>query len=326
MELKTESVKRRMLAALGILGAAGIFYLVLAVRPAASFADPLEFVVAGGDGFSEIAARLEKLGIIRSRFAFEVLALISGSAPRFKPGTYILSPAASSWEIISQLTAGAERETQVTIPDGASVYLIDKILSDAGVLPAGEFRNYVLSLPEMAEGKLFPDTYRFFLNSSPEEVFRKMRDNFERKALPVLAAEPEKAEENLIFASLLEKEVPDTNERRLVAGILKKRLAAGIPLQVDATICYLKQRLRNEYLPCYPLTDFDFGINSPYNTYLNKGLPPGPIGSPGLDAIRAAMNPVDSPYWFYLSDPKTNRTVFAKTLEEHTINRAKYLR
>lgn len=301
-------------------GLAGIFYfiLILALRPASADSEPLEFKVFAGDGFSEIAERLKEKEIIRSAFAFRIFAFISGAALRLKPGDYLLSSASSTSEIISELVAGQRREVEVRIPDGASVYLIDKILSDAGVLPEGKFLEYVLSLPEIAEGKLFPDTYRFFQGSSPEEVFRKMNDNFRQRGLP--------EDDILILASLLEKEVPDSNERRIVAGILKKRLAAGIPLQVDATICYLKQRLSGRYVPCYPLSEADFKIDSPYNTYLVRGLPPGPIGSPGLDAIQAAMEPVDSPYWFYLSDPETNKTIFAKTFEEHATNRVKYLK
>ncbi len=319
-------MKRVILTTLGVLGSAGFFYFALALRPAFPDSGLLEFKVAPGDGFSEIAERLEKKEVVRSAFAFKVFSVVSGAAPRLKPGNYLLSPASSTVEIISELTAGAHREVEVRIPDGASVYLIDKILSDAGVLPAGEFWGYVFSLPEKAEGKLFPDTYRFFLESSPEEVFRKMNENFREKALPVLENGPEKMEENLILASLLEKEVPDGDERRVVAGILRKRLTAGIPLQVDATVCYVKQRLNQSYVPCYPLTDSDLKIDSAYNTYLAKGLPPGPIGSPGLEAIRAAMEPVESPYWFYLSDPATGKTIFAKTLEEHAANRARYLR
>lgn len=314
------------MAVLAVLSLAGIFYFVLATRPVSSAAEVLEFSVLPGDGFSEITGRLEERGLIRSAFAFRVAAALSGAAPRLKPGNYFLSRASSTWEVIFELVVGANREVEVQIPSGASVYLIDKILSDAGVLPEGKFMGYVFSLPETAEGKLFPDTYRFFLGSSPQDVFRKMEENFREKALPLLGAEAERIGENLILASLLEKEVPDGDEQKIVAGILKKRLTAGMPLQVDATICYVKQRLSAGYVPCYPLTESDFKIESPYNTYLNKGLPPGPIGSPGLEAIKAAMNPVDSPYWFYLSDPETRRTIFAKTLEEHAQNRARYLR
>ena len=106
-----------------------------------------------------------------------------------------------------------------------------------------------------------------------------------------------------------------------------------MPLDVDATVCYAKLLENQASRPaasqvaqaCYPLTALDFKIDSPYNTYLYRGLPPGPIGNPGVSAIMAAIHPVVSPYWYYLSDPKTGKTIFAKTLDEQTQNRVKYL-
>jgi UPF0755 protein len=150
-------------------------------------------------------------------------------------------------------------------------------------------------------------------------------ENFDHRAAPLLAADPARAERNLILASILESEVPDQEERRIVAGILIKRVAAGIPLQVDASICYIKEGLRPE-APCEPITALDKKIESPYNTYLNSGWPPGAISNPGVLAIKATLDPVESPYWYYLSDPLTDKTIFAKTLDEHLANQLKYLR
>jgi UPF0755 protein len=107
---------------------------------------------------------------------------------------------------------------------------------------------------------------------------------------------------------------------------MKKRMNVGMKLQMDATLCYMKEVVAQAPLPCYPLTSLDFKYDSPYNTYLYKGLPPGPIGNPGTSSIRAALNPRPSPYWFYLSDPLTKRTVFSETLDEHEDNRVKYLK
>ena len=121
------------------------------------------------------------------------------------------------------------------------------------------------------------------------------------------------------MASLIEREVPDSDERRIVAGILWKRIENGIPLQVDATICYIKSG------PCLPITEEDKDRDSLYNTYRYLGLPPAPISNPGADAIEASKNPEDSPYWYYISDPETNQTIFAQTLDEHNRNVVKYL-
>jgi UPF0755 protein len=157
-------------------------------------------------------------------------------------------------------------------------------------------------------------------------VVGEFTDNFNVKALPLLNADSKNAQRDLILASILEKEVPSSTDQKLIAGILLKRLAAGMPLDVDATVCYAKL-LENPSpaASCYPLTALDFKIDSPYNTYLYRGLPPGPIGNPGVSAIVAAIDPVSSPYWYYLSDPKTGKTIFAKTLDEQTQNRVKYL-
>jgi UPF0755 protein len=128
---------------------------------------------------------------------------------------------------------------------------------------------------------------------------------------------------NLILASLLEREVSDFKDRQIVAGILLKRLGVGMPLQVDATICYIKKSEGQE--DCYPLQPADFKKDSPYNTYVNRGLPAGPIGNPGRAAIEAAMSPQKSAYWYYLSDPETGKTIFSETLDTHAANRVKYL-
>ena len=106
---------------------------------------------------------------------------------------------------------------------------------------------------------------------------------------------------------------------------MKKRLAAGMKLDIDATICYLKKILKGQS-SCYPLSPEDFKIESPYNTYLHIGLPPGSIGSPNISAISATMNSITSPYWYYLNDPKTGKTIFAKTLDEQNANRRIYLK
>ena len=120
------------------------------------------------------------------------------------------------------------------------------------------------------------------------------------------------------MASIIEKEVADYKDRRIVSGILWKRLKAGMPLQVDAVFPYIKGKAGRVFFE-------DLKIDSPYNTYLYKWLPPTPICNPGLDAIDAARNPVESPYWYYLSDKK-GITYFASTFDGHKINRAKYLR
>jgi UPF0755 protein len=212
----------------------------------------------------------------------------------------------------------------VTIPEGSNIYDIDRILSNAMVIRKGDLINSTSS--RNMEGKLFPDTYQFHMNASIAVVIQKMSDDFDLKALPLLNSDPVNESRDLIIASMLEKEVPAPLDRQIVAGIILKRLSQGIALDIDATVCYAKFRSHpTSTQGCYPLTPLDFKIDSPYNTYLYKGLPLAPIGNPGTSAITAAIHPQVSPYLYYLSDPKTGKTIFAKTLDEQTQNKVKYL-
>lgn len=205
-------------------------------------------------------------------------------------------------------------KTFITIREGSTVSEINKLLEESGIL-VGK------SLSPELEGYLFPDTYEFFLDSSVEVVSAKLTENFNGKIKSLFGENitEEDIRRFVIIASLIEAEVPHPEDRKIVAGIIEKRIALGMPLQIDATICYIKGD------PCLPITDDDKKIDSPYNTYLYGALPPGPIGNPGLDALEASKNPQTSPYLYYLSDPDTGVTIFASTLDEHNSNVVKYL-
>ena len=314
------------LVALGLVGF-GFFLAVLQPVALPVRAEGKTFVVRPGDGFRDIADRLAQARLIRSAAAFKFLSVITGSAGAIKPGCYLLRSDASSATILKTLVRGDGREIEVRIPEGASLYETDSLLAENGILERGALTQFAAALsPENTEGRLFPDTYRFFIASEPRDVVQKFLAAFEEKAQPLLDQNPKKAQANLILASLIEREVPDMHDRRVVAGMLLKRLASKMPLQVDATVCYAKEIRDGHDGACHPITASDLKIDSPYNTYLYAGLPPGPIGSPGREAIQAALTPLDSPYWFYLSDPLTKKTIFSVTLEEHAANRAKYLK
>lgn len=312
-------------ALIGLLTA--LSYVVIGWGSAAgpgSMAQTRVFTIAPGDGFKAIVGRLAAEHLIRSETSFELLSLLTGSAGKFKPGAYELSPAMTSVKILGELVAGP-REVEVTIPEGASVYAIDRLLADAKVIRSGSL--VALNASSSVEGTLFPDTYKFLTNSAVSEIVSKLRENFSAKmASALLDIRTSKGRADLILASIVEKEVPGTEDREIVAGILKKRLNVGMALNVDATICYAKE-MKNfpELHSCYPLSPADFKIDSAYNTYSRKGLPPGAIGNPGLEAVAAVLNAKSSPYWFYLSDPKTQRTIYAKTLDEQSANKRKYL-
>lgn len=278
------------------------------------------FDVQPGEGFRTIISALSSAHLIRSSFAVELFSLLGGKAFNIKPGLYRLSAGMSSEEIINILAAGNAVPVTITIPEGSNKYDIDRILSNALVIRPG-----ALIHNEIVEGKLFPDTYQFYTNTSVQDVVAKLMDNFNTKAVPILDQDKKNFDRNLILASLVEKEVPDPADQAIVAGILLKRANTGMTLNVDAAVCYAKFLAQDSAEGgCYPLTPLDFKIASPYNTYLNKGLPPGPIGNPGASAIAAVLHPQSSPYWYYLSDPKTGKTVYARTLAEQNINREKY--
>lgn len=280
------------------------------------------FEVKSGQGFREVVENLKTGGFIRSDMAAKMFFLFSGAAFHLQPGTYLLGGGLGVPDIARIMREGRE-EVRVVIPEGYSIYEIDGALSENYVLKPGELTAWAKAQSFSVEGRLFPDTYNFFLNSSTSDVAEKMFTNFDAKAKPLLEKDKKNYDRNLIIASLLEKEVTDQKDRQIVAGIILKRLKAGMAIQIDATICYIK-RMRGA-TDCYPLSPLDFKADSLYNTYLYKGLPPSPIGNPGASAIEAALAPIASNYWYYLSDPKKGNTIFSKTLDKQAANRVQFL-
>lgn len=332
MPFTTKKLVVGSLAFAAIVGIAGFF--TYGLLPAdASASTQVVFEVKQGEGSRAIVGDLARTGLVRSSLVTETLALLTGSAFHLQPGLYKLDAAMSPRDILDELASKDGGEVTVTIPEGSNLYQIDGILANALVIHRGDLINFVASGATGSaasgtgaadlEGKLFPDTYRFYTDANVASVVQEMEDAFASKAAPLLAADSANATSDLIMASVVEKEVSDPGDQAIVAGILWKRISAGMPLQADATVCYAMQRAAP--LSASPCGTLDLKINSPYNTYLYKGLPPGPIGNPGISAIQAAIHPVRSPYWFYLSDPKTGKTIFSKTLDEQHQNTVKYL-
>lgn len=291
----------------------------------------LIFKVEKGDSAKTIADNLVKAGLIKSPFVFRLYVYMSLSQYALKSGEYELSSKMPIRDIADTLVLGGVNEVLITIPEGFTLKQIEDRLVAAKLAKPGEVVNYrftdspaiLSSNPKTAslEGYLFPDTYRFFKDAQLPDILSKMINNFDDKLTHDLEEAISRSSYNLYqtitMASLIEKEVKSDEDRAVVSGILWKRLKAGIPLQVDATLIYITGR-RDIY-------DADKKINSPYNTYFYRGLPKGPIANPGLSAIRAAVFPQNSPYLYYLS-AKDGKTIFSKTLEEHNQNRAKYLK
>lgn len=287
----------------------------------------LELKVSKGQGLKEIAAALSQAGLIKSITVFKFYVIFAGKAQNLKPGVYQFNGRMSVPEMVNLLIKGSNEEINVTIPEGTTVKEIDRILSSKNIIVPGSLIAFDFEYKRVdnLEGFLYPDTYRFKINSSVEEVITKLLNNFQEKIWPLIS-EKNNWYEILIFASILEKEVPNFNDQQLIAGILNKRLLAGMPLQVDATIVYAKCQGDLLNCPQRQVIKNDLKIDSPYNTYLNLGLPPTPIANFPQDTVQAVLNPEPSNYWYYLSAKQTKETIFSKTLSEHNKNRQQYLK
>lgn len=274
------------------------------------------FLVEKGQNLFQVAENMEKEGLVKNKFFFDFYVFIKRAQANLQAGEYLLSPSANVPKIAEKIISGDVAKIIITIPEGFTVKQIEERLG--------------FKLPgEDLEGFLFPDTYQFPPGVSGEEVVKKMRENFDKKLTADLREEIKNPTvptqqgktifEIVTMASLLEKEVKTKEEKELASGILWKRLENKIPLQVDSTITYITGE------KTAGVSKKDTQIDSPYNTYKYRGLPLGPICNPGLESILAAVYPEDSQYWYYLSSPD-GKTYFSKTLEEHNIKKAKYLK
>jgi UPF0755 protein len=284
-----------------------------------------------GESFKLISDKLKKANLIRSETIFKLYSLATGQSHQLKPGKYVLAANISIPDLLKELIKGPP-QISATIAPGMTLKEVDDKLSSLGVIEPGDLINFKigslkddypwLGRAESLEGFLFPDTYNFFPGADSDLVIKTLLDHFALKALPYFE-DNDTLLKTINLASLLEKEVPDYSERRLVAGILVKRLSVNMPLQVDATLIYNK--CAGRFAKCPALKEKDYKTDSLYNTYLHTGLPKTPICNPSFEAIIAALNPQESDYWYYLSDPETQKTIFSKTLDEHNDNRAIYL-
>lgn len=311
---------------LAICATGGYFFIRYQLNtPLSSQSAEQTFVIEKGQGVKQIALDLEKAGLIKSKIIFEYYVWYKDWVARLQAGEYSLSPLLSVSQIAETIAKGEVvlREVKVTIPEGFTLKQIDQRLSESGLIKLGELINFNLSNSSSnLEGYLFPDTYRFDQEASLDDIISKMLDNFDQKLDKNLRAEIEKQNKTIkdiiIMASIIEKEVATYDDLQMVSGVFWGRLNINYPLESCATIAYIlgidKWR--------YSIKDTE--VNSPYNTYQNQGLPPGPISNPGLLAIKAAVYPTETDYRFFLSKPD-GETVFSRTYEEHLENRAKYL-
>jgi len=281
------------------------------------------FVIRRGESVREIARRLKRDGLIRNQIVFFLLIKKLGIDQNLQAGDFRLSPAMDATTIAKTLTLGSF-DVWITILEGWRNEEIALKLASELSLPEAEFLKYA------QEGYMFPDTYLIPKEATAPAIVKILRENFDKKFSQDLKKEAERKgltpKEVVILASIIEKEARGEEDRDIIAGILLKRLKNNWPLQADATLQYILGYQAAEHSWWKKnLTEEDKKIKSPYNTYLNLGLPPAPISNPGLASIKAVIYPEESDYWYYLHDQE-GKAHFAKTIEEHEENINKFLR
>jgi UPF0755 protein len=306
-----------MVFALMILTGAIWFYVN--TRPVSNSERFVDFIVAKGSSASEIGKNLESAGLIRNELAFRIYFKLYGHADKIQSGQFRLSASYSLLQIIKALLGGPE-EVRVTIPEGLRREEIAQRFA-ASLGKGNAFVSELLQDSKGMEGYLFPDTYLIPADASPSAIIRKMNETFRSKTAGLSSSVGLSFDQSVVLASIVERETRTNAERPIVAGILVKRLNAGMALQVDATIQYAIGNSK-DWWPI--VTPIDLQVNSPFNTYVNKGLPPTPICNPGLSSLKAAFNPIHTDYWYYIHDP-SGQIHYATTLAEQTANIKKYL-
>lgn len=275
-----------------------------------------------------IGEKLEQAGIIRSAEAFRVYAILTGAARRLKAGEYAFAPKSNLAQVVRKLETGEVVRHAVTIPEGYTMGQIAQKLEQAGLVSAQDFLTVgtdarlvkAWEIPgRTLEGFLFPDTYQFTKGMTARQIAKQMVGQYRSKLSPELIAGGKAQGADLLklttMASIIEREVRAKPEQPVVASVFYNRMKKRKRLESCATVLYSQGRISGA------LSLEDLETQSPYNTYRHRGLPPGPIGNPGLNALRAAAFPAQTEYLFFVVRPDGTH-VFSETFEEH--KRAKW--
>lgn len=297
-----------------------------------TLAEPVTITIAEGSGTGTISTQLYEAGLTRHKRAFRIYAQNAGIADKLRPGEYSFSGTVTLEDIGLALTSGrgsTADEIKITIPEGLKVQEIAEIFVEAGLTDYESFMEYAQNgdfpydyLPAAGsenrlEGFLSPNTYMFATDWGADEIIDLLLAQFDKVwfdgGYDELAAERNMTVlEVITVASMIEKEAVVDAERPIIASVIYNRLAIDMRLQIDATIQFLFDEYKD------PLLYSDLEIDSPYNTYKNAGLPPGPIASPGEASIQAALNPASTDYYYYRAKADgSGEHWFSRTLEEH---------
>ncbi len=309
--------ERATITAVGLGGVLVVGFFLFFAAPA-GYPTGAYINVEEGMPLQKIASMLEERGVINNAALFSLIVRTLGDDRHLPAGEYFFSRQENMFWVAERLIAGSfeVEPVRITIPEGLTVKDIAHLL----LIKIPEF-NYREFVDRAREGYMFPDTYFFRPGQSTDSILAVFDNNFNNKMLKIQKeanASGHTLDELLTMASILEKEASKTQDRQMISGVLWHRIAIKMPLQVDAVFPYLIGK------NTFQLTLDDLQIDSPYNTYKYKGLPPGPIDNPGLDSILAAAKPTKNNYVFFLSDANGNFH-FATTYDQHLANKKRYL-
>jgi UPF0755 protein len=310
-----------------------------------SDSDVVSIEVAPGEGAGDIAKRLEEAGVIRSARLFRILVSLMGVEDEMVAGNYEFDRDMPTLQVIGRLQRGITMPLMVTVPEGLRSEEVAQLMERQGIVSADDFRRalasgeydfgFLAERPPGAglEGYLFPATYGFSRGVTAEEVVRRMLTAFDEQVTPELRQAAQAAgltlHEAVTLASIVEREAVKPEERPLIASVFLNRLRLGMPLEADPTVQYALANdpgnVERFGFWKQGLTVEDLGVDSPYNTYVNGGLPPGPICNPGLASLEAVAHPAQTNYLYFVAREDGSH-VFAETLEEHLRNVEEYQR
>ena len=281
-------------------------------------------IIPRGASFADAADSLSKANLVGWRKMFRLYARVTGGDRNIKPGTYLLRHGTPWKDIIGALNGGHGLVNTITIPEGYTISQITPALARTLKVPADSVNAAVrdtallsrLDIPNPTlEGYLFPDTYAFPLGTTARQAVHEMVYDFERRWKPDWDAKASDLKINrndlVTMASIVEREARLPEERPVIAAVYYNRLRKGMLLQADPTVQYALGHHVGRVL--YK----DLAVASPYNTYVHKGLPPGPVASPGVASLAAAANPANVPYLYFVASPDGHHE-FRMTLQEHT--------
>jgi|SRR5215470_4959642 len=282
-------------------------------------------------GFLEVARQLDDAGVIRSPLGFMLLTVVRGSMRSLKAGEYQIPQGANTLAVLALIEGGQVLQHNIVFREGSTVAELARQLENERLARAddilrvardGLFLRTVEIQADSVEGYLFPDTYQFVKGMMPEEILARMvsrlRERISPEILAAARARDLSVHRLLTLASIIEKEAVERREMPLISAVFWNRLKLEMPLQADPTVQYGVGKDRQR------LTRDDLLADTPFNTYRRPGLPPGPIASPSLPAIHAAVNPAPANYLYFVATGDERRHRFSSTLAEHNAAVAQY--